>query len=158
MTVKEKAKRYDEALEIARQYWNDRAMPIGTNFKLERMFPELKESEEDEGIRKYILSHFQEHLNKTKEFLSKGMVAPFSSEEIKMLEASVSWLEKQGEKPNNAYDKELSEILGRVIRRYINDPDIPYSDREKVSMEIIPYVERLEKQGEQKSIVVIPKF
>lgn len=55
MTVKEKAIAYDKALEIARQYWNDRAMPIGTNFKLERMFPELKESE-GEGIRKEIIS------------------------------------------------------------------------------------------------------
>ena len=44
MTIKEKAIAYDKALEIARQYWNDRALPIGTNFKLERMFPELKES------------------------------------------------------------------------------------------------------------------
>ena len=49
-------------------------------------------------------------------------------------------------------DKELSEILGRVIRRYINDPNIPYAEREKVSMEIIPYVERLEKKSEQKLV------
>jgi len=68
-------------------------------------------------------------------------------------------IEKQGEKPNNVCDKELSEILGRVICRYINDPNIPYTEREKVSMEIIPYVERLEKQGEQKSVdKVEPKF
>ena len=58
-------------------------------------------------------------------------------------------LEKQGEKPNNIYDKELSKILGSVICRYINDPNISYVQREKVSKEIIPYVESLEKQGKQ---------
>ena len=59
MTQKEKAKAYDEALEIARQYYNDKAMPIGTNFKLERMFPVLKETR-DEKIKKdiiYVLSN-----------------------------------------------------------------------------------------------------
>ena len=55
MTVKEKAIAYDKALEIARQYWNNRAMPIGTNFKLERMFPELKESE-GEKIKNFIFN------------------------------------------------------------------------------------------------------
>ena len=54
MTQEEKARRYDEAIEIARQYYNDRVMPIGTNFKLERIFPELHESE-DERIRKELI-------------------------------------------------------------------------------------------------------
>ena len=67
-----------------------------TRENLEYIFPELRESE-DEKIKKYIIKHFQEHLKTVREFSSKGTVAPFSSEEIKMLEASVAWLEKQGE-------------------------------------------------------------
>jgi len=64
-----------------------------------------------------------------------------------------AWVEKHTDKPNNIYDKELSEILGCVIRRYINDPNISYTEREKVSKEIIPYVESLEKQGEHSNFL-----
>ena len=84
MTIKEKAIAYDKALEIARQYWNDRAMPIGTNFKLERMFPELKESE-DEKVEKAIF----------------GMVYDSDNELWSSYDVSKSdvldWLEKQGQ-------------------------------------------------------------
>ena len=98
LSVEEKAKRYDEAIKVAKSnYETIVQMDNDCTFAKEgivntfhHIFPELKESEGD---------------------------------------------------------KELSEILGRVIRRYINDPNIPYTEREKVSMEIIPYVERLEKQG-----------
>ena len=86
MTVKEKAKRYDEALEIARQYWNDRVMPIGTNFKLERMFPELKESE-NERIRNFISNELA-CLRATE---GKG------SDRYKELTNAIAWLEKQGD-------------------------------------------------------------
>ena len=44
----------------------------------------------------------------------------------------------------------MSELLHKVICKFINDPSIPYSDREKVSMKVLPYVELLEKQGKQK--------
>ena len=87
---------------------------------------------EDEKIRKALIDWFSDKADDFKDIAWERIVA---------------WLEKQGEKPNNVYDKELSEILGRVICRYITDPNIPYAEREKVSMEIIPYVERLEKQG-----------
>ena len=99
LSIEEKAKRYDVAIERAKEMI--KAMTdIGGVAKvddIQYLFPELKESEGD---------------------------------------------------------KELSEILGRVIRRYINDPNIPYTEREKVSMEIIPYVERLEKQGEQQDVSI----
>ena len=104
-----------------------------------------KKDSGDEGIRKALLNEFI-HLQ------SKGYkFAGLEGEEI------VAWLEKQGKNPNNVYDKELSEILGCVIRRYINDPNISYTEREKVSREIIPYEERLEKQSEQKTVDKIAK-
>ena len=110
--------------------------------ELSEIFDELKESEDEKTKRLLhtIANKMSQHLRDI-----------FTEEEFQCFDAwSNAWLEKQGEKPNNVYDKELSEILCRVIRRYINDPNIPYTEREKVSMEIISYVERLEKQGEQK--------
>lgn len=53
MTDKEKAKAYDEALGRAREYYKGLAA-CRTKEKLESIFPELKESE-DERIRKEII-------------------------------------------------------------------------------------------------------
>ena len=83
MTVKEKAERYDKALEIARQYWNNRAMPIGTNFQLQRMFPELKESE-DEKIKKDLIIYLRSVLSNKK----------YGD---KFIESWIAWLENQGQ-------------------------------------------------------------
>lgn len=174
MTVEEKAKHYDEAIERANElnYVSDKdSLQRKT---VEYIFPELAESE-DERIRKKIIQLVNDAMATNapykKEMLAwlekQGEYANFRNKiqigdkvtrnedgvlvnlsQLKRVAKPAD--EKQGEKPNNVYDKELSEILGRVIRRYINDPNIPYTEREKVSMEIIPYVERLEKQGEQK--------
>lgn len=65
---------------------------------------------------------------------------------LSSIDSSIN-IEKQGE---NTYNKELSELLHKVVCKFINSPDIPYSEREEVSKKIIPYVEQLEKQGEQK--------
>lgn len=103
MTQEEKARRYDEAIEIARQYYNDRAMPIGTNFKLERIFPELKE-DEDERIRKEIIDFLElPH----PQFVGK-----------RDHEKWIAWLEKQGEqKPVwSEEDKRYLNIVSSVIR------------------------------------------
>lgn len=107
-------KKYNEAFERAKEkYAMFEGMKQGD--VLEDVFPELKESKEskDERTRKYIINHLQEHLKTVREFLSNGMSAPFSFEEIKMLEASVVWFEKQGEqKPWSEEDeKKISDIL-----------------------------------------------
>lgn len=87
MTIKEKAIAYDKALEIARQYWNNRAMPIGTNFKLERMFPELREPEDtDEKVRKALIKLVTNHAS----------MDLFIEYDIHLDEA-LAWLEKKGE-------------------------------------------------------------
>ena len=86
LSIQEKAQRYDKAIEIARYYYNDRAMPIGTNFKIERMFPELIENE-DEVMRAMAI---------------KAVYAPETQSCIKSWGINpddvVAWLEKQGEK------------------------------------------------------------
>ena len=112
---------------------------------VDKIFPELEEESEDERIRKELIEFVHQYGDNYYGQISKA--------------SAISWLEKQGEKSNSVYDEKLSEILGSVMRRYINDPSIPYTEREKVSMEIIPYVERLEKQGEQKPADKIePRF
>lgn len=83
----------EKALDVVRQMVADGQV---SQEVAEKYFPELKESE-GERTRKYIINHLQEHLKTVREFLNNGMSAPFSYEEIKMLEASVAWLEKQGE-------------------------------------------------------------
>ena len=83
LSIQEKAERYDKAIEIARYYYNDRAMPIGTNFKIERMFPELIENE-DEKIRKWLIAQ-----------LELKSDANNSRELELMILKSIAWLEKQ---------------------------------------------------------------
>jgi len=129
-------KLYEEALERARKFTIPDAVEA-----LKYVFPELAESE-DERVRKELLEHCINRRDGKQVCVDAGDYRRWAD-----------WLEKQGEKSNSVYDEELSEMLGSIIRRYINDPNIPYTEREKVSMEIIPYVERLEKQGEQNNIV-----
>ena len=90
-SIKEKAKAYDEAIKFAKIYHNSGDEDMKT--MCETMFPELKESieNEDERIRKWCISHFKECINvikdndEYKEYLSNKVIA---------------WLEKQGEHAN----------------------------------------------------------
>jgi len=134
LLIEQKAQRYDEIREKTKAI-----KECSTNTEviryIDELLPELAESD-DERIRKEIITHFKAEQIRIKD--------------SKRYNSWITWLEKQGEESNNVYDKELSEILGCVIHRYINDPNIPYTERENVSMKIIPYVERLEKQSKKK--------
>lgn len=137
LSVEQKAKRYDEAIErykAKQEYESQKVHEF-----IEYLFPELKENK-DERMRKELIKTFKS-LYQVK--LWNGI------ERTKIL----AWLEKQGNNINCIYDKELSKLLHVVICRYINDPNISYSERENVSKKILPYVELLEKQGEQNLIM-----
>ena len=113
-TLKEKARAYDEALEIARQYWNNRAMPIGTNFQLARMFPELKEESEDERIRKELIVEVKEQID--------WISAPDRRREkdekvLKKLNKWLTWLEKQG-KPADINPSEFELRLNNLLKQF----------------------------------------
>lgn len=91
LSIEEKAKRYDEAIEKAKELQH-------YNCWVTSIFPELKESE-DEKIRKEIISTLQ-YAN------HKGIY-----------DKHLAWLEKQGEKPQgkagyewDAEKKELKKI------------------------------------------------
>ena len=47
-------------------------------------------------------------------------------------------------------DERIRKKLHEVICRSINDPNIPYKERDYISKSVLPYVEKLEKQKEQK--------
>ena len=111
----------------------------------EKYFPELRDK--DERIRKELIEYIKDQQSS---FIS----APdcrnkYEEEENNKYNSWLAWIEKQG-KPT--YNKGLSELLHKVICRYINDPDISYSEREIVSIKVLPYVELLEKQGKQEAL------
>ena len=91
MTTKEKAKAYDEAIEIAKTMIDDlrKGEDILSVSNLEAMFPELAESE-DERIRKALI-----HLVNSNKELSFGID---NYDGIKWSDI-LAWLEKQGEQP-----------------------------------------------------------
>ena len=128
-------KKYEDALERAKE-WSKNPTTWSSDDICQKIFPELAESK-DERIRCCI-----------------GMILTDVSEQRfddykTTLKDCISWLEKQGEKK---VDSKLSALLHKVVCHFINDPNVHYSERDEVSKKIIPYVEQLEKQGEQKPI------
>jgi hypothetical protein len=89
LTIEEKAQRYDEVLEKARQL---RAYPTTKPFisDLQDFFPELKESE-DERIKKCVKYAID------KLFLKEKIVCDVHKDDV------LAWLEKQGEQKPNPY-------------------------------------------------------
>ena len=83
LTIEQKAKAYDEALKVLHKY--DGANIMFTQDLKEEMFPELKEEDEDEKIRKVIIEHFAG--SHSSMYPYKG----FTKEQI------ITWLEKQDE-------------------------------------------------------------
>ena len=93
MTIEEKAKAYDRALEIAKA-WHKLDNNDLSNDDLETLFPELKESE-DERIRKELIAFL-----KTYNTLAVSRY--------------ISWLEKQCEKKPNSKDKSALEAINEI--------------------------------------------
>jgi len=92
LSIEQKAKRYDEAIEIINDYYQKTrysSLSCASNDieVLEKAFPELKESE-DEQHCKWILEYLYDGLRK-------------SDEQFKdHFKAAIAWLEKQGEHAN----------------------------------------------------------
>lgn len=83
MTIEEKAKAYDDAKARMSRAWNDNRCTIGF---MNEIFPEFKESDDDEKIRKEIILVFK-HAN------HKGIY-----------NKHLAWLEKQGEQKETLCD------------------------------------------------------
>ena len=98
LSIEEKAKAYDEALEKARQLC---AYPTTKPFisDLQDIFPELKESE-DEKVRKAIL----ELVRQSSEILEK-----------KNQEQMLAWLEKKGEQKPAEWSEDDEKMLQNIL-------------------------------------------
>ena len=136
MTTEEKARAYDEALERAKKEWSDNLDGAYTNYRerLEFIFPELKENE-DERIRKSLITFLQrfpyENLN----------CGDLSSSE------AIAWLEKQ--KPVEFCEED--ERVRSAISIYLDWLDGRKDCSPRGEYSIRDMVVWLEKQGEQKS-------
>ena len=102
LSIQEKARRYDEAIKEASIAYKDEDKHLKAT--LERIFPELKESE-GERIRKELLEHCK---NQAKPYIQTGNKYP-------QIQSWISWLEKQDNKKLVNFDeaeKEKSDFVG----------------------------------------------
>ena len=99
LSIEEKAKAYDEAIEKAR-IWKDKSgMPKDKQGILDDIFPELKENE-DERIRKALIDYFDD--------ANKADENPLQSYGVHT-DKAIAWLEKQYEKPQGKSAQELEK-------------------------------------------------
>lgn len=102
LSIEEKAKRYDEAIETARKINSGDGVAAPSDWTTcEVIFPELKESE-DERIRKGLIQYF-----------STFTLDTFAGLDPKKI---LAWLEKQGE-----IDKISYEIAEKEKREFVGD-------------------------------------
>lgn len=87
LSIEEKAKRYDKAIQRARNIINSINVGLIGKDSFEAVFPELKESESnDERIRKELIFYFQEEIPQCS-----------IQEHADKMKKFIAWLEKQGE-------------------------------------------------------------
>lgn len=116
MTREEKAKRYDDTIERAKDWYSD--VQIGIEFKgnLEKLFPKLKESE-DERIREALIALLKFGLK------DGSAIAPGFNE---TKEQALAWLEKQGERfDDNIITSSDGRIKKAILIGLIDCGDAP---------------------------------
>lgn len=95
LTVEEKAKRYDEAIKIAKSKIRNDTDHVLYEKDIVDIFSELKEPE-DEKIRKWLIEYF-------KQYTIDGMPVVFgNSLNVRDI---ITWLEKQGEQKSTKSEK-----------------------------------------------------
>ena len=106
LSIEEKAKRYDEAIERAESIYNETAIPSATTKGIcTYIFPELKESEDDRMIQYFKdLAPF----DKADELYEKY---GFSHKD------AIAWLEKQGEQKLLYVNDNEKEMFIKALER-----------------------------------------
>ena len=153
LSIEEKAKAYDEAINVARTLLNTRCVE-GTNGyfhrkDIEQMFPSLVENE-DERIRKGLIDYFNYH--------RVGIFCGIKGEDI------IAWLEKQG--GQNPITFNDAHIIDSALNDYCckqygalhkeNGGVLSFARLQHLAMDIYGWCK---KQGEQKPAdKVEPKF
>ncbi len=154
LSIKEKAKRYDEAIERAKEMIKD--MPnIGGVAKvddIQYLFPELKESE-DERIRKELIAFL-------KETIEYGGISP-DIWTMNNAKKWIAWLEKQGEQKSAKNIVETWKDMRLEVYQQAsgNRHEPNYSDDTTKMFSLNDIDEIIEKMSEQKPAdKVEPKF
>lgn len=106
LTMEEKAKRYDEAIEKAKYYYDEGKTLEYVNDIVSDIFPEFKESEDD-NIRKEIIE------------IIKSQKEQQCHIDSTIYDKMLTWLEKQGEQKNSffnfkAEDCYVSKVDGKI--------------------------------------------
>ena len=143
MTEKEKAKAYDEALKKASVAHKDEDRHLKAT--LERIFPELKKSE-DERIREALIALLKFGLE------DDSAIAPGFNE---TKEQALAWLEKQKDK--DKLIQELSEYKVKYtqefLEKYINN--MTNKDDERLRKTAIAFLKDFAEQGYEKAVECI---
>jgi len=133
LSIKEKAKAYEEALERAKKWYNapniDK-MPTYGNRIIEEIFPELIEENEDEKIRKELIK--------------------FVKVNIPNEERYIAWLEKQGN-PTEINPSEFDLRLNKLLKQFETLPKEELASSLSFYLNVVQNdgTYREEKQGEQ---------
>ena len=148
LSIEDKAKRYDEAIERARVWKEKSGMPADRQGILDDIFPELKVSE-DEEVRKALYEYFK---NRKDDGDIDETWYGFSYDKI------LAWLEKQGwQKPIISDDALREGIVHFGITQYqISNWLKKYVDVEKQGEQILD--NSVQTCKDEKTIVIIPKF
>ena len=137
MTEKEKAQAYDEALKKASAAYKDEDRHLKAT--LERIFPELKESE-DEKIRKEIISILRNTY--------------WTSNKNRFNEL-VAWLEKQRDKDKLIQDLGEYKVkyTQEVLEKYVNS--MSNKDDERLRKTAIAFLKDFAEQGYENAVECI---
>ena len=117
LSIEQKAQRYDEAIERAR-YWEKNPTVWSSDDICQKLFPELKESEEskDERIRKLLLESFKS--------LSNACTKNNCYRDDITYKDVIAWLEKQGKNDmgiSEATKQELEDNLNKALEKETPD-------------------------------------
>ena len=106
MTQADYEKKYNEALDIAKSYYEE-----GTNEFLDTIFPELAESE-DERIRTRFIEYFQGFLEGNEDCYKDGGYVRWEGLDVKSI---LAWLEKQKRVDVTDFCQPIPEDIAKVI-------------------------------------------
>ena len=150
LSIEEKARRYDEAIKLAKDSYNYPSYP--GFIRADVVFPELKESE-DERIRKAIHIYL-DWLDGRKDCQPKGDYT---------IKDMIAWLEKQGEFKSSKWTEGDVVRHGGVLALVTNGRNAMKSNCEQITIQYPDewvkaekkerkyFFEELEKQGENEA-------
>lgn len=136
LTIQEKAKRYDEAIDLVNSKWHYKNQPCF--IQASEIFPELKKSE-DENIRQWFIKYFQG-------YKSNG-IEKFDN--VVKVDDILTWLEKQ----INDEDIHLLKLKAKAYDDAKERMNYAYNqNRVPISFinEIFPNIDLYENQDKQK--------